>query len=65
MAATELDLNGAYGWDGGFGTSFLVDPDEGLIVIVATQRQFESPQLPPVHQDIRAAAYDYVAHNGR
>ncbi|WP_211241018.1 serine hydrolase domain-containing protein [Pseudonocardia spinosispora] len=57
--------NGAYGWDGGYGTSFLVDPNEELVVIVATQRMFDSPALPPVHQDIRAAAYAHVAHNGR
>jgi hypothetical protein len=28
-----------------------------LIVIVLTQRMFESPALPRVHQDVRAAAY--------
>jgi CubicO group peptidase (beta-lactamase class C family) len=48
---------GAFGWDGGFGSSWLVDPAHDLTVIVLTQRQFESPDLPRVHRDIQAAAY--------
>ena len=48
---------GAFGWDGGLGTSWLVDPAAGLIVIVLTQRMFESPALPSVHRDIQAAAH--------
>jgi CubicO group peptidase (beta-lactamase class C family) len=49
--------DGAFGWDGGLGTSWLVDPVRDLIVIVLTQRMFDSPALPSVHRDIRAAAY--------
>ncbi|HXP18142.1 MAG TPA: serine hydrolase domain-containing protein [Streptosporangiaceae bacterium] len=48
---------GAFGWDGGLGTSWLVDPGRGLTVIVLTQRQFESAASPQVHRDIQAAAY--------
>jgi CubicO group peptidase (beta-lactamase class C family) len=51
-----VQADGSFGWDGGFGSSFLVDPARDLIVIVATQRMFESPALPVVHRDIRAAA---------
>jgi CubicO group peptidase (beta-lactamase class C family) len=53
--------DGAFGWDGGLGTSWLVDPARDLIVIVLTQRLFESPALPPVHADIQAAAYAALA----
>jgi CubicO group peptidase (beta-lactamase class C family) len=49
--------NGAFGWDGGLGTSWLVDPSQDLTVIVLTQRMFESPDPPQVHRDIQAAAY--------
>jgi CubicO group peptidase (beta-lactamase class C family) len=49
--------SGAYGWDGGFGSSWLVDPNYDLAVIVLTQRLFETPQPPKVHGDIQAAAY--------
>jgi CubicO group peptidase (beta-lactamase class C family) len=48
---------GAFGWDGGFGSSWLVDPGHGLTVIVLTQRAFESSALPRVHREIQAAAY--------
>ncbi|MDP9330314.1 MAG: beta-lactamase family protein [Actinomycetota bacterium] len=49
--------NGAFGWDGGFGSSWLVDPNHDLVVIVLTQRMFETAAAPQVHRDIQAAAY--------
>jgi CubicO group peptidase (beta-lactamase class C family) len=49
--------DGAFGWDGGLGSSWLVDPVRDLVVIVLTQRMWESPALPQVHRDIQAAAY--------
>ena len=49
--------SGAYGWDGGLGTSWLVDPTCDLTVIVLTQRMFETSQTPAAHRDIQAAAY--------
>ena len=49
--------DGSFGWDGGLGSSWLVDPARDLIVIVLTQRMFESSALPQVHRDIQAAAY--------
>jgi CubicO group peptidase (beta-lactamase class C family) len=52
---------GAFGWNGGFGTSWLADPARDLTVIVLTQRLFESAELPPAHRDIQAAAYAAVA----
>jgi CubicO group peptidase (beta-lactamase class C family) len=49
--------SGAFGWEGGFGASWLVDPRRDLVVIVLTQRTFESSALPAVHRDLQAAAY--------
>jgi CubicO group peptidase (beta-lactamase class C family) len=49
---------GAFGWDGGLGTSFLVDPIRDLVVIVLTQRVWDGPQPPAVHTAIQDAAYD-------
>jgi CubicO group peptidase (beta-lactamase class C family) len=49
--------SGAFGWNGGFGTSWRVDPAHDLVVIVCTQRLFDSPELPPVHRDIQSAVY--------
>jgi len=53
--------SGAFGWDGGFGTSWLVDPAQDLTVIVLTQRMFETHEPPQVHRDIQAAAYAALA----
>jgi CubicO group peptidase (beta-lactamase class C family) len=49
---------GAFGWNGGFGSSWLVDPHGDVIVIVLTQRLFESPKPPQVHGEIQAAALE-------
>ncbi|WP_293352157.1 serine hydrolase domain-containing protein [Phenylobacterium sp.] len=48
---------GAYGWDGGFGTSWFNDPAKGLSAILLTQRVFDSPDPPPVHKDFWRDAY--------
>jgi CubicO group peptidase (beta-lactamase class C family) len=58
---TEGPYAGAFGWDGGFGSSWLVDPARDLTIIVLTQRAFESPLAPQVHQDLQAAAYAALA----
>lgn len=42
---------GAYGRDGGLGSSFLVDPVRDLVVIVLTQRLWETAQPPAVHTE--------------
>lgn len=49
--------NGSFGWDGGLGTTWLVDPSRDLTIIVLTQRMFDNPDPPQVHRDIQAAAY--------
>jgi CubicO group peptidase (beta-lactamase class C family) len=52
---------GAYGWAGGFGTTWLADPGRDLTVIVLTQRMFDTPGPPPVHEALQAAAYEALA----
>jgi CubicO group peptidase (beta-lactamase class C family) len=52
---------GAFGWDGGLGTTWLVDPTSDLTMIVLTQRLFETPAPPRVHREIQAAAYAALA----
>ncbi|MGH2851068.1 MAG: serine hydrolase domain-containing protein [Solirubrobacteraceae bacterium] len=53
--------SGAFGWDGGFGTTWLVDPPNDLVVIVFTQRIFETYRAPQVHRDLQRAAYAALA----
>jgi CubicO group peptidase (beta-lactamase class C family) len=53
------DRAGAFGWEGGLGSSFLVDPVRDLVVIVLTQRRlWETAQALAVHTDLQAAAYE-------
>lgn len=47
---------GAYGWAGGRGTSWLTEPERGLIALLLTQRAFDSPGGPAMHQAFHAAA---------
>jgi CubicO group peptidase (beta-lactamase class C family) len=52
---------GAFGWDGGFGTSWFNDPAKDLTAILLTQRVFDSPDPPPVHKAFWRDAYGAVA----
>jgi CubicO group peptidase (beta-lactamase class C family) len=49
---------GAFGWAGGFGTTWLADPGRDLTVVVLTQRMFDGPEPPAVHDALQAAAYE-------
>jgi CubicO group peptidase (beta-lactamase class C family) len=48
---------GRYGWDGGYGTSWYVDPTEELIGILLTQRVWDEFPIPRVYIDFWTAAY--------
>jgi CubicO group peptidase (beta-lactamase class C family) len=53
--------DGSFGWNGGFGTTWDVDPNRELTIIVLTQRMFDSPELPAAHADIKSAAAGALA----
>ncbi len=53
--------DGSFGWDGGLGSSWRVDPANDLVVIVLAQRMFETSDPPEVHVDIQRAAYAALA----
>jgi CubicO group peptidase (beta-lactamase class C family) len=42
---------GSYGWNGGLGTSWYVDPTKQLAGILLTNRAFESPDPPPLFKE--------------
>jgi len=52
--ADDAGLPGTYGWDGGLGTSFRVDPKRQVVTIFLTQRAWTSPVPPPVFRDFWA-----------
>jgi CubicO group peptidase (beta-lactamase class C family) len=55
---------GAFGWNGGLGTSWVADPAHDLTIIVLTQRLFESAELPASHRDIQSAVYASLGLGG-
>lgn len=48
---------GAYGWDGGLGSSWANDPAEKLVGILMTNQTWASPTPPPVCDDFWTCAY--------
>jgi CubicO group peptidase (beta-lactamase class C family) len=59
---TEGPRAGSFGWAGGLGTTWLVDPERDLIVIALTQRMFAGPQTPALHAELQDAAYAAVGN---
>jgi CubicO group peptidase (beta-lactamase class C family) len=53
--------DGSFGWDGGFGSTWRVNPARDLVTIVLTQRMFDSPELPALHREVQAAALAALA----
>jgi CubicO group peptidase (beta-lactamase class C family) len=51
---------GRYGWDGGYGTSWYVDPKEELVGILMTQRVWDSPSPPGVLLGFWTSAYQAI-----
>jgi CubicO group peptidase (beta-lactamase class C family) len=54
---TAGERAGAFGWAGGFGSTWLADPARDLTVLVLTQRTFDGPSGHPLHDEVQAAAY--------
>ena len=59
--ATERDelgrSPGAFGWDGGLGTSWWSDRKEGIVGVLLTQRAWTSPSPPEVCRAFWHAIY--------
>jgi CubicO group peptidase (beta-lactamase class C family) len=51
---------GAYGWDGGLGTSYRSDPTEEMVTLIMTQRAFTSPMPPAYCLDFWTSAYQAI-----
>ena len=52
---------GAFGWCGGFGTSWFMDRARGMTAILLTQRVFDGPDPPTMHKDFWRGAYAALA----
>jgi CubicO group peptidase (beta-lactamase class C family) len=53
--------DGAYGWAGGFGSTWLMDPGHDLTVLMLTQRMFAGPEPEALYTEFQAAAYGALA----
>jgi CubicO group peptidase (beta-lactamase class C family) len=51
---------GRYGWNGGLGSSWWNDPNEGLTAIILTERAYESADPPNVIKDFWKSAYESI-----
>jgi CubicO group peptidase (beta-lactamase class C family) len=54
------DTPGAFGWDGAFGTSWQVDPTEGLVGVLMTQRRPDALDIPALTRDYWTSAYQLL-----
>jgi CubicO group peptidase (beta-lactamase class C family) len=48
---------GAYGWNGGLVTSWIVDPATDTVAMLLTQVSFTSPEPPPAHKALRELVF--------
>jgi CubicO group peptidase (beta-lactamase class C family) len=54
------DVPGRFGWDGAFGTSWYVDPEEELVGVLMIQRRPDRLALPPLALDFWTSAYQLI-----
>jgi CubicO group peptidase (beta-lactamase class C family) len=62
MSVTTSDVAdglapGAFGWSGGFGTSWYMDAARNLTIVLLTNRVFDGPDPPKLHKAFWAASY--------
>lgn len=53
---TTASVPGTFGWDGGFGTAWRSDPQEGFVTILLVQRLFDET-VAKLHSDFFTLAY--------
>jgi CubicO group peptidase (beta-lactamase class C family) len=51
---------GSYGWSGGFGTSFIVDPAEEIVAVLLIQRLMRSADDTVIAEDFLTLAYQSI-----
>jgi CubicO group peptidase (beta-lactamase class C family) len=60
LLSDGLGSVGAFGWNGGTGTLYLVDPGEKLVVVVFIPSQPGTPGVSQARDDFVAAAYQAI-----
>ncbi|HZZ87447.1 MAG TPA: serine hydrolase domain-containing protein [Caulobacteraceae bacterium] len=49
---------GAFGWNGGLGTSWVMDPETDRVAVLLTQAAFTSPEAGAVHASLQRVAFE-------
>jgi CubicO group peptidase (beta-lactamase class C family) len=57
LLRTDHRSVGAYGWDGGLGSSWANDPNQDLVGVLLTSQMWTSPSPPAVARDFWTCAY--------
>ena len=52
---------GSFGWNGGYGSSYISDPAADLTMILLTQHEFTGPSGYPIHLEFQEDAYRALA----
>jgi CubicO group peptidase (beta-lactamase class C family) len=53
---------GSYGWTGGFGTNFIVDPAADLVAMLLVQRVMRGPSDAALNEEFLTRAYQAIEH---
>ncbi|WP_274426518.1 serine hydrolase domain-containing protein [Chelativorans sp. YIM 93263] len=62
LGETKMGLKpGAFGWNGGYGTTAFTDPENGLVAMLFTQRLMDSPEPPVTYVDFWNQIYRSIA----
>jgi len=48
---------GSFGWNGGYGSSWISDPSRDLTMILLTQHEFSRPSGDPIHEEFQSDVY--------
>jgi len=51
---------GRFGWEGAFGSSWFVDPNEGMVGVLMAQRRPDELSIPPATRDFWTSAYQLI-----
>jgi len=51
---------GSYGWSGGFGTNFIVDPAADMVAILLVQRLMRGPDDGALNEEFLTLAYQAI-----
>lgn len=62
LGETKMGLKpGAFGWNGGYGTTAYMDPENDLVAMLFTQRLMDSPEPPKTYTDFWNLTYKSIA----